>query len=332
MLDVLLAIILGRDLFSFYDGDAANAIVSVFQPIIFAIMIGGLSQMREFVKELEIFKRERLVNLKVLPYVMSKVWVAVLLALYQAAAYTIIHYLAFKMPGGVEETVLLYITLVLGTLAGMMIGLLASAVAPNANSAPLIVILLIIPQVVVGGALIPMPPEISAATSSRWAFETTLGITGLGSDVAADACWTNYTKEEREDLTLEEKEQLGCRCMGLNALRETSCNFPGLGEFYDPAIDQAEPVEPASIGDPPAEPEVPPAPQQPTDPSDQIAMATYLQALQDYQKQTEAIQDSYRAEIDAYQAKADQYTEDMKAYQEEKSHLGDQPQRRGGQS
>jgi ABC-type multidrug transport system ATPase subunit len=319
MLDVLLAIILGRDLFSFYDGDVSNAIVSVFQPIIFAIMIGGLSQMREFVKESDIFKRERLVNLKVLPYVMSKIWVAALLALYQAAAYTIIHYLAFKMPGGVQEIALFYITLVLGTLAGMMIGLLASAVAPNANSAPLIVILLIIPQVVVGGALIPMPTEVSAITSSRWSFEALVGISGLGSDVAADACWTGLTKEEREDLTLEQKEQLGCRCMGLNALREASCNFPGLGEFYDPAIDQPEPVEPASIGDPPAEPEVPPAPQQPANPSDQVAMAVYLQALQDYQKQVEVIQDAYRAEVTAYQEKADQYADDMRAYQEEKA-------------
>ncbi len=319
MLDVLLAVILGRDLFSFQDGEASNAITSIFQPIIFAIMIGGLSQMREFVKESEIFKRERLVNLKVLPYVMSKIWVAALLALYQAAAYTIIHYLSFKMPGGMQELVLFYITLVLGTLAGMMIGLLASAIAPNANSAPLIVIMLIIPQVVVGGALIPVPPEVSAVTSSRWAFEAMVGITGLGSDVAADVCWTSLTKEEREDLTLEQKEQLGCRCMGLNALREASCNFPGLGEFYDPAIDQAEPVEPAALGDPPAEPVMPPAPEQPADPSDQVAMAVYLQALQDYQKQVEEIQDAYRAEVNAYQEKADQYADDMKAYQEEKA-------------
>ena len=44
-----------------------------------------------------------------------------------------------------------------------------------------------------------------------------------------------------------------------------------------------------------------------------------MQALQDYQKQTEEIQDGYRAEIDAYQDKADQYAEDMKAYQEDKA-------------
>jgi len=319
LIDVLMAFILGRDLFSFYDGDTANAVTSMFQPIIFAIMIGGLSQMREFVKEADIFRRERLVNLKVLPYVISKIWVAALLALYQAAAYTIIHFLAFQMPGGAKELLLFYLTLVLGTLAGMMIGLLASAVAPNANSAPLIVIMLIIPQVVLGGALIPVPPEVSAITSSRWSFEAIVGITGLGSDVAADACWTYLTDEERDDLSLEEKEKLDCKCMGLNALRESSCNFPGLGEFYDPAIDQPEPVEPADLGDPPAEPVLPPAPEQPANPSDQIAVATYLQALQDYQKQTEEIQDAYRAEVDAYQAKADQYAEDMKTFQEDKA-------------
>jgi ABC-type multidrug transport system ATPase subunit/predicted component of type VI protein secretion system len=318
MLDVLLAVILGRDLFSFSEGDAANAIVSLFQPIIFAIMIGGLSQMREFVKEAEIFKRERLVNLKVLPYVMSKIWVAALLALYQAATYTIIHYLAFKMPGGTLEFLLFYLTLTLATLAGMMLGLLASAVAPNANAAPLIVILLIIPQVVLGGALIPMPSSISAVTVSRWAFEPIVGITGLGSDVAADACW-QLDKDIREEMDLADKEALGCRCIGLNALRETSCNFPGLGEFYDPAIDQAEPVEPASIGDPPAEPQLPPAPQSPTDLTDQAAMAQYLQKLQEYQRLTKQIQDNYRAEVNAYQEKADQYAEAMKAYQEEKA-------------
>ena len=48
--------------------------------------------MREFVKEEDIYKRERLVNLKIVPYVASKVWVALLLAFYHAAAYTIVHY------------------------------------------------------------------------------------------------------------------------------------------------------------------------------------------------------------------------------------------------
>ena len=51
-----------------------------------ALLVGGMSQMREFVKEADIYKRERLVNLKIFPYVSSKVWVAMLLAFYVVVA------------------------------------------------------------------------------------------------------------------------------------------------------------------------------------------------------------------------------------------------------
>ncbi len=318
MLNVLLAVILGRDLFSFQEGDIANAIVSVFQPVIFAIMVGALSQMREFVKESEIYRRERLVNLKVLPYVMSKIWVAALLALYQAAAYVIIQYLAFKMPGGVLEFVLIYITLVLATLSGMMLGLVASAASPNANSAPLIVILLIIPQVVIGGALIPMPTTVSALTLSRWPFETLIAVTAPGSSVAADACWA-LPEDIREAMTLEDKLNQGCLCMGISALSEESCSFPGLGEFYDPAIDEPEPVEPVDIGDPPPEPEMPPAPAEPADPNDRVAVALYLQDLKSYQDSVQKIQDEYRATVDDYQDRAEKYKTEVRDYQENRT-------------
>ena len=314
MLDVALAIILGRDLFAYTGGNMANVTVTLFQPTIFAIMVGALATMREFVKEADIFRRERLVNLKVLPYVMSKMWVAALLALYQAAAYTGIHYLAFKMPGGIYEFLLIYITLVLATMAGMTLGLLASAAAPNANAAPLIVILLIVPQVVLGGALIHVPSLVSAPTSTRWAFEAIASISGAGSDVAADACW-ELPKEVRDGMSLEDKEARGCRCMGLNALKLDSCNFPGVGSFYDPALDQPEPVQPAAIGDPPPEPAIPPAPQEPVNQSDSKAMAQFLQDLKKHQVQVEQIQADYKAQLAVYQANAAAFKDEATTYQ-----------------
>ena len=98
-----MATIFGRDVFSFQNGNMKFVISTVFQPVIFSVMIGALSQMREFVKESEIYRRERLVNLKVLPYVLSKVWVASLLALYQAVCYTVIAISGFqyarRLPG-----------------------------------------------------------------------------------------------------------------------------------------------------------------------------------------------------------------------------------------
>ncbi len=99
-LDLVIAPLMGRAPFEYLNGDAANAAITLFLLTIYCLLMGGFSQMREFVKETEIYKRERLVNLKIFPYVLSKVWVAMMLAFYQAAAFAIFHYLAFDMPGG----------------------------------------------------------------------------------------------------------------------------------------------------------------------------------------------------------------------------------------
>lgn len=317
LLDVLIAFMMGRRMFDFYDGDIRNLTISFFLLIIFAMFVGGLSQMREIVKEVDIYKRERLVNLKIAPYVLSKVWVAAGLAVYQAAAYSLIHYLAYEMPGGALEFGMMFVSLALLSMAGMMMGLLTSAMAPNANTAPMIVILFIMPQVVLSGALVPLPGPVSAPGATRWAFEALMGITGAGSDVAADVCW-QLPEEAREAMSLDDRTAR-CTCMGRNVLDPHSCSVPGLGDFYDPAVDQPEPTAPPPLRDPPAEPVVPPAPTLPADQSDSLAMAEYFNALQAYQDEAARIQDLYRAHMQAYQAEADLYEAQAKVYQEERT-------------
>ena len=315
LLDVILAVVMGRNPFDFNNGDAAQTIITLFLFTIYGVMVGGISQMREIVKEQEIYKRERLVNLQILPYVLSKVWIAAILALYQAIAYTVVHYLAFDMPGGALEFVQVYITMTLATLAGMMLGLFASALAPNASSAPLLVIMLMLPQIVLGGALVPLPTFVSAPTSTRWAFEALMSITGPGSDLAADICWA-LPPDVRDAMTLEDKLANNCRCMGLNMLKEDSCNFPGLGKFYNPAVDEPRPVEPETLGAPPPEPVLPERPVQPLDQSDNVAMADFFVKLQEWEAQATAIQTDYKQKIEAYQAQSEVYKSEIITYQE----------------
>jgi hypothetical protein len=112
MLDFVIAPLMGKATFDFMVGSPSDAPVTLFLMTIYALLVGGLSQMREIVKEGDIYKRERLVNLQIFPYITSKIWVAALLALYQAACYTVIHYLAFDMPGGAAEFFAVYITMV----------------------------------------------------------------------------------------------------------------------------------------------------------------------------------------------------------------------------
>lgn len=315
LLDVLIAFLVGGNQFDFVEGSFEDIMMSFFLIIIFAVFVGGLSQMREIVKENEIYKRERLVNLKIAPYVFSKVWIAVLLALYHAAAYTIIHYLAYDMPGGAQEFVLMYVSMVLVAMAGMMLGLFTSAISPNANTAPMIVILLLMPQIVLSGSLVPLPGPVSAPAATRWGFEGLISISGVGSDVASDLCW-ELDEELREVMSIEDKTAQ-CKCMGLNVLREEICSFPGVGEFFDPAIEEPAPNEPPPLRDKPSEPEIPPAPEKPDDESDSVAMAEYFEAMEVYQEEVTAIQDEYRAEMEGFEAEAEVYQAEMEAYQEE---------------
>ncbi|MDX1436278.1 MAG: ABC transporter permease, partial [Anaerolineales bacterium] len=315
MIDVIISIFLSRTPFDFVEGSINDVGITLFMLTVYGVMVGGMAQMREIAKENDVYRRERLVNLQIFPYVLSKFWVAAILALYQAIWYIGIHYLAFEMPGGITEFMLIYVTLTLATMAGMVLGLFSSAVSPTANAVPLILILFLLPQFVLGGALVPVPDYVSAPTSTRWAFEALMAISGAGSDVAADACWA-LPPELRDSMSLEDREEQ-CNCMGPNMLDEDSCQFPGLGAFYNEAIDQTAPDEPPPFRDPPPEPEVPPPPPEPEDQSDAVAVADYLKSLEEYQTTVEGIQADYKAALETYQAEAEIYQAEYIAYQEE---------------
>jgi hypothetical protein len=144
------------------------------------------------------------------------------------------------MPGGLETAGGIYFTLVLVTLAGMMLGLFASAIAPSEDSVALIVALLIVPQVLFSGAHLPvhqMNPVVRqqmAIMPSRWAFEALVTLGGHGKEVAHDSCW-QLSEEERAALSPEAKAS--CVCLGPNILSE--CDFPGIQAFAPPADAQS---------------------------------------------------------------------------------------------
>jgi ABC-type multidrug transport system ATPase subunit len=316
MMILLLSRVMGSQVFDYLNGDIFMIGRTLFLVTVFGVMIGAIAEMREFSKENEIYKRERMVSLKLFPYVVSKVWVAGIIAFYHAIWYVVIYYIAFDVPGGIIEFLIFYVTMALATLAGMMLGLFASVLAPNSNAVPLLVILLLIPQFVLGGPLLPMPRAVKATTSTSWAFEAIMAATGVGSDVDADPCW-DLAEESRAGLSLDEKAEF-CRCMGENVMREESCYFPGLGVFYDPVIDEPPPVEPAELGEAPPEPVIPTAPPEPENRSDKIAMAAYFQTLSEYQDEVTAIQNEYKAQVEAHKAEAKIQQAKMISYQEDK--------------
>ncbi len=315
-LSIVLSFVMGRYSYAYVGGKPASAGITLFLLSLFALLVGGMSQMREFVKEADIYRRERLVNLRILPYVTSKVWVALLLAFWHALAYTVLQYISFKMPGGPLEFGEVYLTLVLAVISGMMLGLLASALSPNAASAPLTLITMLIPLIVLSGALAPVPSSVSQIASTRWAFQSLIGISGMGSDVAADSCW-QMDKTLRNSMDLNAKSYFQCKCMGVQVFNQNSCSFPGIPAFYTPEINQLPPVEPASLPAQPAQPVIPDAPAAPSNKFDQVQMAQYINALVSYQDSVKNIQDNYKNQIDLYQVQADVYKSQITKYQED---------------
>ncbi|MBE9506539.1 MAG: FHA domain-containing protein, partial [Chloroflexi bacterium] len=192
----------GRDLFDPVEGDPGKIITMLFMMGLITILVGGLASVREIVKEIDIYKRERAINLKIVPYIMSKVWVGFVLALYQAFVFLIFTWIMTGLgPSrlGLAGWFALYVTLFMGAMSGYLWGLAISAFAPNQNMALLLIIVVLVPQFLFAGGLLPLDlipggETISYVVSTRWAFEAAVNITEFGEPLVGDPCWDNLDK------------------------------------------------------------------------------------------------------------------------------------------
>src|SRR5258707_1349445 len=74
ILTSLVLVLTYRKMFDPLDGNPTRITLSITLLLFVAMAIGAMSFMQEIVKEKEIYRRERHVNLKIIPYVLSKVW------------------------------------------------------------------------------------------------------------------------------------------------------------------------------------------------------------------------------------------------------------------
>jgi ABC transport system ATP-binding/permease protein len=168
-------------------GFGADAQKALFIMAFATILFGCINSTREFVKEAAIYRRERAVNLGILPYMFSKIVVLGLLSLVQSAVLTLIVQAGEPLQQGIiwAPTLEVYVTLALTSLAGLLLGLAISAIAPNADRAISFVPLLLLPQVIFSGAIIPLKDYLSQSIAffmpARWA------MVGLGTTIGLHA-------------------------------------------------------------------------------------------------------------------------------------------------
>jgi ABC transport system ATP-binding/permease protein len=109
-----------------------------------AVWFGCSNAARELVKERAIYLRERMANLRVLPYLLSKVLVLLGLAAIQCVLFLVILDCWFGVPG---SPVLLFGGMLLASLVGILLGLALSAVVATPDRAMTLLPILLIPQV-----------------------------------------------------------------------------------------------------------------------------------------------------------------------------------------
>uniref|UniRef100_UPI002ACEF82D FHA domain-containing protein n=1 Tax=Chloroflexus sp. TaxID=1904827 RepID=UPI002ACEF82D len=143
-----------------------------------SVWFGIINAAREITKEQAVYRRERLVNLRIGPYLLSKVTVLSALVLVQTIVLLGIVLLKVVIPG--ETGVLLppliemFITLVLSSGAGMALGLAISAASATPDRAISLVPFALIPQILFAGlifAIEGLATPLSWLTISRWAMD-----------------------------------------------------------------------------------------------------------------------------------------------------------------
>jgi ABC-type multidrug transport system ATPase subunit len=269
------------------------------------LLVAALLVQNEIIKERAVYQREHRTSSLPVPYILSKLWLVGILAIYQGLVWAIIH-LAATWPTGSFQALPGYgITFLLVAFTGGILGLMASALARTAIATTAWVLLFTVPQLFLSGSIIPLmqlnvPSRyISLANPSRYAFESLLTASGYGRVVAADPCW-RLPVDKRNSMSDGEKQ--ACTCMGINIF--STCSFPGIHAVFSPVIEQPRPIPPtpsSALSSIPIQPLLRPG----------ETLDQYAAEVSDYTSQLEIYQGNY----DVFLSSVRQYGEDLANWQ-----------------
>lgn len=177
-----------------------------------ALMFGCINGAREIVKEAPIYRRERTVNLGIVPYMFSKIVVLGALCLIQSAILVLVVNAVAPIQQGIilPAPLEVYITMALTSLAGLMIGLTLSALAPNNDRAVSFIPIILIPQVIFSGMLFqingPFMQFISAFFAVRWGMAAAGSSVGIHGEALGGDSWsyqgTLFSTHSQTEATL----------------------------------------------------------------------------------------------------------------------------------
>ena len=170
------------EIMTILDSQGIYTIVDKAQTLLFmmalaANLLGVFAASFEIIKEEAIYRRERMINLQLLPYFGSKFVVLGAFMLLQSLLLLLI--LAFKVDFSVTGAIFwavpeYYFTLIFTALASVALGLFISALASSRDIVIYLVLVVLFIQIVFSGAIFELSPltqPISWLTITRWSLE-----------------------------------------------------------------------------------------------------------------------------------------------------------------
>lgn len=165
---------------------------ALFFLVVAAVWFGTSNAAREIVSERAIFRRERMVNLGVTNYVLSKFLILALLCIVQCSILLAIVFPSLGLAGGGSAFLSSLLTLSLTAISSVALGLVLSTVVKSSEAAMALTPIALIPQVVLGGLMVPVTTNAllkipMLAMPSRWGFEGVVRTERYG--VAQQSGW-----------------------------------------------------------------------------------------------------------------------------------------------
>jgi ABC transport system ATP-binding/permease protein len=150
----------------------------LFMIAISAIWLGTQNAAREIVSEQAIYKRERMFNLDIFPYILSKITVLSFFAFIQSFLFIMILWIGYNDSNhnvGLNDPVYAFFWMSFISVASTFLGLLLSSEVNTTEKAMTIVPLILIPQIMLAGLISkvtsPLVEYLSYFTISRWGVE-----------------------------------------------------------------------------------------------------------------------------------------------------------------
>jgi ABC-type multidrug transport system ATPase subunit/pSer/pThr/pTyr-binding forkhead associated (FHA) protein len=149
---------------------------AMFFVVVSCVWFGTSNAAREIVTERAIYLRERMVNLRLVNYLLSKYVLLSFFCVLQCAMLLAIVFFALGFNGGPLAFLLELANLVALAMNATALGLLVSALVASAEAAMALTPIALIPQVVLGGLMVPMTTNpnlkpLMYIMPSRWGFE-----------------------------------------------------------------------------------------------------------------------------------------------------------------